>query len=525
MDKNLAWLIPLIIIVGVGIYVLNSNPIQSQAVGQAGKWHHCNLGLNSAYCCEVTSNYIDVPFYDIFATKAACEDGSLGAICWPDANGDPGMPVMDSAYLCRNAKNFGTGGVYCELGEMVSCQSGTCHNGACTQVECQNGWTKCDGNKINTCTNYHYTYTSTCPSGTACSETTTHQATCKATQTCYDSDSTTFPTKNYYMKGTLTTTTGDFSARTDYCGSASQVMEYYCVDKTTYSNQLDAHNCGAGYTCVDGACYTKNTICESNDNCNTNYVCTDGTCELPFCLEGNTECLTGYFWGGWSVAKCAGGELVEQERCGLSENCADSQCIPGECKFDDDSCSADSECCSNDCGGGLLGLGKKCLPGTNTTPITYIATPVKLVDLAGMTPEDMAIHGCTVNADCTNNNCKTLTYLRDEGYLPETAIQQLWDDITPDNIFSWYVDSMKTMFAAPLAIKDLAANLQKFVTNLGREDPSSVGLCVEGGGDLCSTFSFLDQALPENLKSYSCTIGLFGAFMLLLVLLRTIGGG
>lgn len=140
---------------------------QLQTTGVEGKWHHCNFGKSSAYCCQVTSNYLDVPNFDIFNTQSACEAGRVGAMCFSSQNPDPGDLVNEGNYLCTDSV-FNGYDWYCDVDDIQACE---CKNSKCV-TECNNGDTKCssDLTKSYYCTGGKWVLDETCISGYECKE-------------------------------------------------------------------------------------------------------------------------------------------------------------------------------------------------------------------------------------------------------------------------------------------------------------------------------------------------------------------
>jgi hypothetical protein len=76
------------------------------------------------------------------------------------------------------------------------------------------------------------------------------------TPACADTDTTSFPSVNINVKGTVT---AGGTTRTDYCIDTTHVNEYSCSSSTSSSVLGQGYECN----CVDGACTTATT-------CNTN---------------------------------------------------------------------------------------------------------------------------------------------------------------------------------------------------------------------------------------------------------------
>lgn len=438
-------LIPILLVIAVvSIYaVTNLSSIGTQSVGQAGKWHHCNFGLNSAYCCEVTSDYLDVAFYDIFDTKAECEAGMVGGVCWPNENGDPAMPVTDSAYLCKNAYNPGTGGLYCEMGEIVSCLSGSCKNGVCTEVECQNGWTKCDGTRDRLkCENYQWADYTSCPTGQVCQDTYNHQTNCVC------------------QPKTCSQLNAECGSVDNGCGS-----QIYCGPQTKSCTIVSLED--GSKSCLNNNKYSE---------------CCGWNCgQWTICIAGYRSRTCN--WEGGSGTQCqvapplgASRTRTESEQCG---------CLPKDMPCGG---PTDTDCCEGGCN----------LREDNTYKCGAVPPPQDCpITITG----DWSAFWSSIDWPGIKDKCA-----------PEGC-----QYLKPTGIVGANIREIKCC-AGLIGEKQDNIPFSNFVSG------GEYGLCKQES-EFCQYFSFLKEALPENLQDLSCTIGMVGAFMLLLVLLRVVAGG
>jgi hypothetical protein len=105
---------------------------------------------------------------------------------------------------------------------------------------------------------------------------------------CTDTDTTQFPSTNYYIKGTLTSTVNGVPTTTDdSCVDTSTLKEYYCQSFTNTTIFSANYNCGSeGKNCINGAC-TGN--------------CSLPTCVFPCILWDDFSYLCTLIQAGWSI--------------------------------------------------------------------------------------------------------------------------------------------------------------------------------------------------------------------------------
>ena len=130
----------------------------------------------------------------------------------------------------------------------------------------------------------------TCSAGYSCNS----SGKCVLNPTCTDTDSSTYPTINYTLKGTASNQTASL---TDYCFSNTTLYEFYCNSSGNLRINLNSYTCPSGYNCSNGACVSAPTCIPvtctqlnrncgiSNNGCGVNLNC--GTCENGFsCVNG-----------------------------------------------------------------------------------------------------------------------------------------------------------------------------------------------------------------------------------------------
>ena len=315
----------------------------------------------------------------------------------------------------------------------------------------------------------------------------------------------------------------------DYCVDSSTVYEYSC---TGTSLNLEGIVCASGRTCVDGANgdYCKPVSCTPNWQCSAWGTCTAGTqyrtCDdlnncgittnepavsqsctvscsgtAPDCTTldgcaGKTSCIN----GGWTGA-C----VKTDSNCGSATKCSDTTDSGGVAYFNMgekrvcfiDSCSGFKTCGSGGIWGICIKIDTSCGNSVNGSRCPYTFTGM---EGGGLKVENLADQS---NPRCIPTNC---SYVETSGLGLDLGgiLTQL-----PNKLVS-------TCCAGSVKKVTGGYNIVFYGITLDRRE---TGICTEESG-FCTWFGFLKDALPPEMDSYSCMIGIGAIGIVFLIILK-----
>jgi hypothetical protein len=342
------------------------------------------------------------------------------------------------------------------------------------------------------------------------------------------------------------------------CGSTS-AYSLTCVDVGTCSSSNLAACPTVGSLCVDSTGYASGPTCTT-----CNYVC-DNAIKVPsgsgyvyYCdVDGVSSCASGcdsstnacitptpkycYSSSTEICSSCSTGSYSTLQACQVSR-CGDGTCQVWE--------SVSS--CSSDCSSALKWCydynsdqcGQTCTNGDTTEvlclqnqKICYCVEDRVCVKHTGSS----CVSGCTLK---TGGDTDATIKARCEAGIPPIECPFLVPATTNTNpLISVNVAGLDFSKCAGETCGYLSASSSIFgsntelpccegLTKVKKGDASILGgllakaewgICTKESG-FCSFFGFLRDALPEQAKEYSCMIGIAGALIVLLILVKLAGG-
>lgn len=127
------------------------------------------------------------------------------------------------------------------------------------------------------------------------------------------------------------------------CSGSVRCINNHCVPWSC----IDTANCADGFYCDNARCVSyaplplNGRYCDQYTPCSGNAQCYQNKCVASWC-QYNTDCVEGFYCNGRSL--CVGlnrtgatlGYCDMWTKCPSTHQCANKQCIPLSCRYDQD---------------------------------------------------------------------------------------------------------------------------------------------------------------------------------------------